>query len=491
MSDDKKMNLPEDDSLAELMDNFGGYDPEENADDVDAAIEAQLQEQTVEDATEENIEIELPLIPDGMEDFGDRAVDVPLQDEAVVDSALDGVRETVTEAVSDTVEVIETVPEVKPDKKGSEHKKKTSKKEKDSDGAEKKKDKKNKDNKKDSKDSKKEDKTDKEKSDKKDKKSDKSDKKKSSDNKKTESKKDKKIKVKTEKQKDVPVKEAEETVKPASPMRLVVTLTAICAAVALLLATVNHFTEAKIAANNEAAMLSSIRDIFDESVEAEYVAIVDDPEYSSQMLTHAYLVIKNGNVCGYAASVAPSGFGGPLNLMVGVDSAGEIVGVRVVSMSETPGLGSRVGGDDFLSRFLGKSGQVDVDVISGATISSKAIISGVNLVTSAKVDLAVLAAEHGMVVVPYDANAVVETTAAVTEAPVSEPTVEAEAPVTIAPVTEQAPPDVTKGNSPVQNIVKDPDRGNVGIKVEYLEETAEYETLTTEPESTVSEVTAP
>ncbi|MBQ7827853.1 MAG: RnfABCDGE type electron transport complex subunit G [Clostridia bacterium] len=278
---------------------------------------------------------------------------------------------------------------------------------------------------------------------------------------------------------------------PVSSKRLITVLTVICAAVALLLATVNHFTEAKIAENNAKAMLVSIREIFDESVEAEAVVYEENPDFTS-----VYLVMQDDGVCGYAASVAPSGFGGAINLMVGVDSAGTVMGVEIVSMSETPGLGSRVGNDDFLSLFKGKSGQVSVDVISGASISSKAVIEGVNSVSANLIDLDTLAAKYGFLVVPYvrdEAASTPVTEEITTEVPATEAPAtdapETEAPVTVAPVTEQAPPDVSKGETPPQNIVDNPNDVNEGIYAEYEEDTAEYETLTTEPETTEPEET--
>lgn len=276
--------------------------------------------------------------------------------------------------------------------------------------------------------------------------------------------------------------------KPVSSIRLVAVLTVICAAVALLLATVNHFTEVKIAENNEMATLVSIREIFDGSVQAELMPLPEDSE-----LTSVYLVMKNGDICGYAASVEPNGFGGPIKLMVGIDSAGTVVGVDIVSMSETPGLGSRVGNGDFLSRFKGAVGNVSVDAISGATISSKAVMSGVNTVTADLLDLYAIAAERGVSVVPYndgvDSSPVTEEPTTETEAPATEEPV-TEPPVTVAPVTEQAPPEVSKGDTPPQNIVDNPNDVNEGIHAEYEEDTAEYETLTTEPETTDPEETA-
>lgn len=293
--------------------------------------------------------------------------------------------------------------------------------------------------------------------------------------------------AKTEKVKKKPEKAdkklKESTSVTASPARLIVTLTAICAAAAILLAAVNYFTSDKIASAAEAAALSSVTSIFDSSVAVEKL---DHTDFANEALSDVYLVTKDGALRGYAASVSPSGFGGAIDLMVGVSSSSEVVGVRVISMSETPGLGSKVGADSFLSRFTGKSGALtageDIEVISGASISSKAVISGVSSVTSSLLDLESIAAARGLAVEPYVRGEVVVTTVPETEAPVV-PT----APETAPPedIVTELSPRVDKVDYPPENIVENPNPENFNINADYEEDTSEFETLTTEPESTL------
>jgi len=300
-------------------------------------------------------------------------------------------------------------------------------------------------------------------------------------------KKDKKTDKKVDKKEDVKSKEASEetskdSLKNASPMKLIVTLTVICAAVALLLAAVNHFTEPKIEENNKKAILASIRNIFDESVQAEEMT---PPEGSG--FTSLYLVMKDEGICGYSAAVSPSGFGGPINLMVGMDSAGTVVGVDVVSMSETTGLGSKTGGAEFLSQFVGATGDVKVDAISGASISSNAVADGVRSVTNNLIDLDSIAEKRGVSVVPYVRTNPAETTT-VTTAPVTDigTAVVPETTGTTVPVTTEqviGAPDVSKNDAPPEIIVQNPDHVNPDVYAEYTEVTTEFETLTTEPES--------
>ncbi len=77
------------------------------------------------------------------------------------------------------------------------------------------------------------------------------------------------------------------------------------------------------------------------------------------------------------------GYNGEIQLMVGVDMDGSITNVQVLKHMETPGLGSKISDDRFKGQYVGKTlenfdfqvkkdgGQVDA--ISGATISSRAV----------------------------------------------------------------------------------------------------------------------
>ncbi|MFT6866913.1 MAG: electron transport complex protein RnfG [Cyclobacteriaceae bacterium] len=81
------------------------------------------------------------------------------------------------------------------------------------------------------------------------------------------------------------------------------------------------------------------------------------------------------------------GYNGKIELMVGIDKNGIIKNIEVLSHTETPGLGSKIKDEDFLSQFIGKTlideeikvkkDGGDVDAISGATISSRAFCDAV------------------------------------------------------------------------------------------------------------------
>ena len=96
-----------------------------------------------------------------------------------------------------------------------------------------------------------------------------------------------------------------------------------------------------------------------------------------------YKVFDGAVHTGYCVEVKSGGFGGDMMLMVGYTVDCTVLGVEIISMSETPGLGSKAGEPAFLSQFAGKTDTLvlgeDIDAISGATISSKAVTDGVNL----------------------------------------------------------------------------------------------------------------
>lgn len=105
----------------------------------------------------------------------------------------------------------------------------------------------------------------------------------------------------------------------------------------------------------------------------------------------------SGSPCGYAFSVDAKGFGGTVGLTVGV-ADGTITGVRVGSHAETPGLGAKAADEAFYGQFTGKSGQLnvtktgatsdqDINAITAATITSKAVTGAVNEVLNAAENL--------------------------------------------------------------------------------------------------------
>ncbi len=97
---------------------------------------------------------------------------------------------------------------------------------------------------------------------------------------------------------------------------------------------------------------------------------------------------ENGDAVGYVFTTSEKGYSSEIVLVVGVDKDLVITGVKVLSQNETPGLGTRIievkygsktGRPWFLEQFWGKKLEDlnEVKTISGATISSSAVIRAV------------------------------------------------------------------------------------------------------------------
>ena len=162
-------------------------------------------------------------------------------------------------------------------------------------------------------------------------------------------------------------------------LRLALTLLLITAAVAAALAGINSITAPKILANKEAKIQEAIQTVLPGGgEEAEFTD-------ATGMVTAVW-----ASDTGYAVQVAPAGFGGAITMMVGIDRNGQILGVSVVSQTETAGLGAIVGADtvagqEFRDQFIGLSGQLavdkdggQIDSVTGATITSRAVTKGIN-----------------------------------------------------------------------------------------------------------------
>ena len=162
-------------------------------------------------------------------------------------------------------------------------------------------------------------------------------------------------------------------------LRLSLTLLIITAVVAALLAGVNTITAPIIARLNAEKT--------QKAVEAVLPGGGDSIEFTDASgIVQA--VYKGEN--GWAIQVAPVGFDGEIVMMVGVDAQGEVLGISVISQSETAGLGavcaaSNSAGETFRGQFVGKSGTLavtkdggEIDAITSATITSRAVTAGVN-----------------------------------------------------------------------------------------------------------------
>ena len=163
-------------------------------------------------------------------------------------------------------------------------------------------------------------------------------------------------------------------------------LLSICAVVTLVLSLVNFLTFDAAQANKKKEIDIAISSMFPKSTSSVEV----ETEYGDP-ISGVYKVMENDTHIGYAVGTTANGFGGKIEMLVGIENGGKIRGVKIISLSETPNVGSRVDDDEYLSGYKGKNGilklKEDIDAISGASISSKAVLAGVNSVMQLGLDV--------------------------------------------------------------------------------------------------------
>ncbi len=172
-------------------------------------------------------------------------------------------------------------------------------------------------------------------------------------------------------------------------LRLTATLFAITLVVSALLGLVNAVTKGPIAEANA----KKTRDAMSAVLTFDDYSAVDFTD-DTGLVTDVWQATAGGETCGYVVQAQPSGFGGAITLIVGVDLDGKCTGVSVVSHSETSGLGANAAaktsvGENFRGQFAGKSGDLAVtkdggtiDALTGATVTSRAVTKGVSAALS-------------------------------------------------------------------------------------------------------------
>ena len=167
-----------------------------------------------------------------------------------------------------------------------------------------------------------------------------------------------------------------------------------------LLAVVNNITAPIIAENNALNQKTAMSEVLPDADNFETDGNGFKNYLTDKMDKSITAVYKSTNNTGYVVMASPNGYGGAVSMAVGISSDGKVTGVSIISQSETPGLGANCEKDEFLKQYSGKTSGITVakgnakdnqiNAISSATITSKAVTSGVN----AAVDAAKLAREE-------------------------------------------------------------------------------------------------
>ena len=160
-------------------------------------------------------------------------------------------------------------------------------------------------------------------------------------------------------------------------LSLLVSLTAISAVCAAILAFLNAKTEEPIRVTGERKALDAASAVMPSSVAKGKVEKVADGEFVGRD--------EKGAVAGYAIEgEGKKGYGGPVRLMVGFEAdAKTVVSYKTLKASETPGLGMKLNEPGFRDQFSKRDGTAlnkdggEIIPITAATITSRAVCEAI------------------------------------------------------------------------------------------------------------------
>ncbi len=165
--------------------------------------------------------------------------------------------------------------------------------------------------------------------------------------------------------------------------KMVLVLTVISVLAGGILATVNNVTKEPIAKALREEKMRAMRVVLPE--------YDNDPMSCTNVVTEDgrkwvfYVARKDGKFAGAAFEASSDqGYSGTIQIMVGVKPDNTIKGLEIIQHAETPGLGARIAEPSFRDQFNGrdiekttwkvKKDGGDIDAITGATISPRAVL---------------------------------------------------------------------------------------------------------------------
>lgn len=142
-----------------------------------------------------------------------------------------------------------------------------------------------------------------------------------------------------------------------------------CFVAALLLSVVHAFTEPRIENMRQEQEIEAVKEVLPGTKETKKI---DKGDFSY------YLALGDNNkTIGYIVICQAKGYSSVIKAIVSVGTDAKIVDVRILEEKETPGIGSKIKEVGFLGGFKGKDKEGNIDSITGATISSSAVIKAV------------------------------------------------------------------------------------------------------------------
>ena len=161
---------------------------------------------------------------------------------------------------------------------------------------------------------------------------------------------------------------------------------------------VERYTRDKIAANQSAREMRIVAAVlpngsYNNKPHEDMRLIIDDRLLGSQEPLPAYRASLDKTPAAIAMTIeAPDGYVAPIRLLIGIDSEGRVIAVRAIQHLETPGLGDQIDAEKsaWIEQFKGRKLPAenvplalrrdggDLDHISGATITSRAVSNAVS-----------------------------------------------------------------------------------------------------------------
>ncbi len=159
----------------------------------------------------------------------------------------------------------------------------------------------------------------------------------------------------------------------------------------LCLALVYEVTKEPIAAAEEKAALAAYQSVFPTADAFEAQELGDIAPGTTVSIDKVAVAKQGSENLGWALTVTShEGYGGDITIAMGVSPDGTLTGISVISQGETAGLGAKCKDPAFTDRFVGISGGHitlvktetagggQVQAISGATVTSTAVVKAVN-----------------------------------------------------------------------------------------------------------------
>lgn len=163
-------------------------------------------------------------------------------------------------------------------------------------------------------------------------------------------------------------------------IKLPITLCLVSMVMAFLICGVYMLTKDRIAERAAEAQESARRAVLSAAVSLSELTIGENDPVDNAFAGYDAM----GGLVGYVSQITVNGFGGEIEITVGMDMTGTITAISVggANFSETSGLGAKTRDAAFTDQFAGKSGLLvlkeNIDSVTGASVSSGAVVGGVN-----------------------------------------------------------------------------------------------------------------